>query len=493
MHILSVNDNELNFKVLEQTIYKIVCEVACEVMKDILERIDLMLLARRDTKKYRNKGFRQTCIHTVMGEVKYKRRIYETKDENGKNMYIYLLDQYLKKETIGHVSSSLAEKMVENVLEKSYRKSAESIESLCQSSLSHTAVWNVIQELGKRLEEQDKKLVKQYEKGNLSGNREVDVLFQEADGVWLNMQGKDRPKSGKSRKKEMKIAKTYEGWEKRGGQKDAYLTYNRTIVAGLDKASDFKKLCDATIAKKYNVDEIQYKIINGDGDPWIKAGLGEEGVHYQLDPFHRARAIVRAVPEKTKVAELNAMFDEGRVDEALEYLTELMIEYKDDEKVREKLYRLYDYLATNYEGLKPYKLRDISLPEPPEGLVYRNMGTMESSVCDVIKLRMKGRKMSWTKSGANALGKLLALRASGELYETLDNLFVNVVSEEKLEEIVEEVVQLSAAQVNIKPRKTGYYPIKTAPMPFEGQAMTEGRRAIRNLVENRMASELVLR
>src|SRR5690606_42122526 len=83
--------------------------------------------------------------------------------------------------------------------------------------------------------------------------------------------------------------------------------------------------------------------------------------------------------------------------------------------------------------LKPYKLRDISLPEPPEGLVYRNMGTMESSVCDVIKLRMKGRKMSWTKSGANALGKLLALRASGELYETLDNLFVNVVSEEKLE------------------------------------------------------------
>ncbi|HHW71071.1 MAG TPA: ISLre2 family transposase, partial [Clostridiales bacterium] len=56
MHILSVNDNELNFKVLEQTIYKIVCEVACEVMKDILERIDLMLLARRDTKKYRNKG-----------------------------------------------------------------------------------------------------------------------------------------------------------------------------------------------------------------------------------------------------------------------------------------------------------------------------------------------------------------------------------------------------------------------------------------------------
>jgi Uncharacterised protein family (UPF0236). len=167
MHILSVNDNELNFKVLEQTIYKIVCEVACEVMKDILEQIDLMLLAKRDTEKYRNKGPRKTCIHTVMGEVEYKRRVYETKNEDGKNMYIYLLDQYLKKETIGHVSSNLAEKMVENVLEKSYRKSADNIESMCQSSLSHTAVWNVVQELGKRLEEQETRLIGEYEKGKL--------------------------------------------------------------------------------------------------------------------------------------------------------------------------------------------------------------------------------------------------------------------------------------------------------------------------------------
>lgn len=493
MHILSVNDNELNFKVLEQTIYKIVCEVACEVMKDILEQIDLMLLAKRDTEKYRNKGPRKTCIHTVMGEVEYKRRVYETKNEDGKNMYIYLLDQYLKKETIGHVSSNLAEKMVENVLEKSYRKSADNIESMCQSSLSHTAVWNVVQELGKRLEEQEARLIGEYEKGNLNGKREIDVLFQEADGVWLNMQGKDRPKSGKSRKKEMKIAKTYEGWEKRGNQKDAYLTYNRTVVASFDKSSDFKKLCDATIAKNYNVDEIQYKIINGDGDPWIKSGIGEEGVYYQLDPFHRAREIVRAVPEKSQATKLNAMFDKGNIDKGLEYLTELMIEYRDNEKVREKLYKLYDYLTGNYEGLIPYKLRDISLPEPPKGLVYRNMGTMESSVCDVIKLRMKGRKMSWTKSGANSLGKLLALRASGELYETLDALFDDTVSKDKLEEIVEEVVQLSAAQVNKQPKRSGYYPIQTAPMPFEGQAMTEGRRAIRNLVENRMPGELVLR
>ena len=305
------------------------------------------------------------------------------------------------------------------------------------------------------------------------------------------MQGKDRPKSGKSKKKEMKMAKFYEGWKKRGNQKNSYLTCNRTIIASFDKASEFKKLSDVTIAKQYNTDEIQYRIINGDGDPWIKRGIDEEGVHYQLDPFHRAREIVRAVPEKSDAKELNKMFDNGKVDKAMEYLVELMIQYVEDKKVTKKLHKLYNYLANNRDGLVPYKLRDLSLPEPPEGLSYRNLGTMESSVCDVIKLRMKCRKMSWTKIGANAIGKLLALRASGKLYDALDTLFNSTLTHDKLDEIVEELIQLSAAEVNKKPKRTDVYPIKRAPMPYEGQAMTLGRKAIRDLTKNRI--ELVLR
>ncbi len=491
MYSLSLNDNSLSFKTLEQKIYRIVCDIACDIFKDALEKIDKMLMATRDVERYRHKGIKKTHVNTVMGVIEYSRRIYECYNDDNKKEYIYLLDQYLNNETIGHVSTNLAEKIIERSLEESYRKTAEAVESATNTSLSHTTAWNVIQKVGKKLEEIDQQLIKRYEHGNINGQREIDVLFQEADGVWINMQGKDRPKSGKSSKKEMKIAKFYEGWKKRGNQKNSYLTYNRKIIAGFEKANDFKKLSDATIAQNYNVDEIQYRIINGDGDPWIKRGIGEEGVHYQLDPFHRARSIVRAVPEKEQVKKLNNMFDEGKVDEAMEYLKDLMIEYVEDEKVRDKLHKLYDYLSKNYDGLTPYQLRGLELPDPPEGITYRNMGTMESSVCDVIKLRMKGRKMSWTKKGANALGKLLALRASGDLYETLDLLLDNTITDNKAEEIVEEIVQLSAADVNKKPKDSGIYPIKRASMPYEGQAMTMGRKAIRNLTENRI--ELVLR
>jgi len=51
------------------------------------------------------------------------------------------------------------------------------------------------------------------------------------------------------------------------------------------------------------------------------------------------------------------------------------------------------------------------------------MGTMEHNVCDVVTLRMKKRKMSWSKQGGNYLVKLLAARASGSLYEDLSNIF----------------------------------------------------------------------
>ena len=69
MYRLSLNNTELDFKTLERIIYKTVCDIACDSLKDVLERLDLMLLAQRDPNEYRNKGFRKTSIHTVMGTI----------------------------------------------------------------------------------------------------------------------------------------------------------------------------------------------------------------------------------------------------------------------------------------------------------------------------------------------------------------------------------------------------------------------------------------
>ena len=117
-----------------------------------------------------------------MGTVEYNRRIYETCGENGRKEYIFLLDKHLKNETIGRVSSNLAEKIVERVLEEPYRKTAQAIESLTNKGLSHTAVWNVVQAIGEKLEVEEKQIIRNYQLGKTNEERSVKVLFQE--GRW---------------------------------------------------------------------------------------------------------------------------------------------------------------------------------------------------------------------------------------------------------------------------------------------------------------------
>ena len=92
MYTISLNDSALDFKTLEQKIYRTVCEVACDVLKDVLEILDKMLMATRDVDKYRHKGIKKTHINTVMGVIDYERRIYEWHNEDGKKQYVYLLE-----------------------------------------------------------------------------------------------------------------------------------------------------------------------------------------------------------------------------------------------------------------------------------------------------------------------------------------------------------------------------------------------------------------
>ena len=60
--------------------------------------------------------------------------------------------------------------------------------------------------------------------------------------------------------------------------------------------------------------------------------------------------------------------------------------------------KLYKYLANNKEGLLPYDKRGIEISAPPKGMVYKGLGVQENQNCTVITLRMKHRRMRWSKS-----------------------------------------------------------------------------------------------
>ena len=493
MYDLSLNDKGITFNDLEKKIYKYVCDEACRFLKEVLSYLDQRLMDERDTKVYRNKGLRSTCIKTIMGDVEFKRRMYEFKTDDGKKAYKFLLDEYLQMDTIGHISSTLVEKIVDNVTNVSYRNTSSNIEELTNQKISHTAVWNVVQKLGSKIEEKEERKILLNKKGKLNGSKEVNALFQEQDGIWLNTQGKDKPKRGKSKKKELKLGITYEGWKKRNGSKDAYVVVNKIAYASFSTGKKFKELSDATIAEVYNTDEIKVRILNGDGASWIKQSIEDEGVYFQLDPFHKSQAVLRNIQDKKEAHKLMKMLNEGKMEESFKYLTKLMVKYTDDENKFRKLEKLYTYLFDNKIGLRPYNLREeIKMPEAPEGLEYRNLGTMEHNICDVLAQRMKGRKMSWSIKGASNLAKILAEKASKRIYNIIDEVCSGVIPEDKLETITE-MIPLTAADVNKKAKKSKYYPVQQARIPFTGCAMTNGRKAIQSFFKQRNFSELIYR
>lgn len=205
-----VDENLISFKELEQKIFKYVCELGRDITQIMLESYDNELAENRDRSKFRNKGKRSTTIKTVYGEVEYQRRVYQTVLEDGRKAHVYLLDEAMQMDKIGLISTNLAEKIAMTVTESPYRVASDTINSTCGQSISAGGVWNIMQRLGERIREEENHAVKQMNAEKSEGKKEIPVLFEEMDGVWLSMQDKNHKKM---KKQEMKVFTMYEGWD----------------------------------------------------------------------------------------------------------------------------------------------------------------------------------------------------------------------------------------------------------------------------------------
>lgn len=441
-----VEEKLVSFKTLEQKIFDYVCGLGRAITQIILENYDDELAGERDRRIYRDKGKRETSIKTVYGEVTYARRVYRTEQEGGKTAHVYLLDQAMKMEKIGLISTNLAEKIAMTVTEAPYRVSAEIVSSTCGQTISHGGVWNLIQQLGERITKEEEHAVKQMEAGQAKGDRKVGILFEEMDGVWLRMQDSQHKKA---RKQEMKVFTMYEGWD--AGSRQRSCLVNKTMLAGMEKSSEFHQKREALIERVYDADEIVQRVLNGDGGSWIKEMYDPE-VIFQLDRFHIYQEIKKKIRDTKAQGQIRKMLEEKQIGEMLEYILIYAdsIESDDPKDTGSKKAReLYAYLWNNREGLLPYQERGIQLPEAPEGIIYKNMGVQENQNCTTITMRMKHRRMRWSVNGANNMAKALYRKENRELIDTIERYTDGLVFTMQMEEIIQ---TLSAAKA---PKKDG--------------------------------------
>jgi len=402
-------DSIKNFNELENTCYDFGLQTAREMMRRALEIADTQILVSRDAERYRSKGFQQTCIKTKAGVVEYKRRVYEDKTVTEGLHCVHLLDEVLGINPVGMVSPGMCEQIATHICESTYRATAQQITDLSGLSISAQGVWNIVQKMGtdqRALIEREAELAEAHQG---LGQISTKILFEENDGIFLKMQGDSRKKNGAS--KEMKVGIAYDGatYEKDSKGKVTRRTLdNKVAFAGFEKSKDFKKLKEGVIANRYNVDEIELRVVNGDGAGWVQGfGTAADSI-VVLDEFHRNHKMTSCVMNKDFLKILQKLLNDGKYDQVMECI-EAQINSIEDNREKELLKELLTYYENNREALPGYYERGIAIPETREpGVIHHaRLGSMESNIFTLAGNRMKGKRKSWSISGANNLAVIL--------------------------------------------------------------------------------------
>ena len=267
----------------------------------------------------------------------------------------------------------MTEQLVAGITELSYRSCAEKVSATTGQYISAMGVWNVIQSLGQQVSRDEQQLVCAHKKGQVRGAKGAPVLFEETDGVHVSLQGEARRHR---RKSEIKVGIAYDGWKKKGSNR--YELDGKVVVAGFSSNKEFQEYREAAIAEMYNLDETQIRVLNGDGAPWIK-NVKDKDTYFQLDPFHRNKAIKELVPYKDVRQKIHGYLKARKVDDLLTYLEMYRDSLPDDEEVSQAE-KLLTYFKGNKAGLLSYQEQGIELPQNPDGLFTKTWGQWKTYI-----------------------------------------------------------------------------------------------------------------
>ncbi len=389
--------------------YELAMEFGRNLVSRTLEARDEELREGRDKKRFRCKGKQQTSIKTKLGAIEFRRNVYVDRSVSEGIKCVHLLDEELEIERIGLIAREVCEAAGELVCESSYRAAARSITETTGLSISAQCVWNIIQKLGEQRGRQISRHAELARLGRGVGCVESKILYEENDGIWLKLQGKDRKANGPSR--EMKIGIAYDGatWQRcKDGKKRCTLDC-KVAHASFETAKEFRMNKEGVISSRFDSRKIDLRIINGDGANWTKK-KGKKCICV-LDRFHRNKRMIECIKDKQFLETARELLYSNRIDDLLECL-EAQINSTEDPAEQEGLCELLSYYTENKNTMTgPYE-RGVEIPETREpGVIHHaRLGSMESNVFTIIGNRMKGRRCCWSIRGADNLAKLLCLK-----------------------------------------------------------------------------------
>jgi hypothetical protein len=364
------------FEEIEDGVFASICEFGRRETAEALRARDARLCASAPS-GWRVKDRRSRTILTRYGPVMIERRRYV--DESGVTRY--LLDESLDLEKRARVSPSLERLLVKLSTEVSFRSAAEVVSLVVGAHVSHSAAHALLGRAGKRLATQGAAASSDlFDLGlDPGGTEDASRLSVEADGTVIALQNSGR------RRGEVKLAVFYT--DKKAGL--------GAVHAGFQAASDFWGEAVAAAGSHYALASVRSCVVAGDGARWVRGGLDVLPYsHFQLDPFHIHKAILRASGDHGFSAKTFCVLYEDGLHAADGMLSRFATEHPErTDDIRD----VRRYLASNADGLWR--------SDPSHG-------SIEGHIDKIIANRMKKRGRRWSPRGADAMAHVLAAQRS---------------------------------------------------------------------------------
>ena len=378
----------------EQEAYRAGCAHARELGERRLQTLDDELMRSRP-KGLRLVGSRGRTLVTRFGDVTVERRLY--RDTDGET--VFLLDEYLGWKPQQQASPSITESIVEMAAQMPFRVVTEVVSALTAGVLSKSSVHRLLQDVGQdALDEDRERWEAQFERGEdmSEGQHRADILYTEADGVWIHLQREAR------KHYEVKSGIVYSGW--RRVAEDRYELVGKRVYVHGDDAIAFWEGASLEWARQYALDGVNLFVVGGDGANWIRRGTEEFGnAIFQMDGFHLSRACGRGYGAEIGPAIYNAI--RSGSESFASALMSAAVAAETKTAIRDR-----EYIESNLVNAMDWRNRVPNAPPDARGL-----GTMESNGDKLTANRMKKRGMSWTIRGANRMGKTIQLSRNREL------------------------------------------------------------------------------
>lgn len=406
-------EGKLDFARLERMIWTSVIVVFQHVMVDLLELLDLILMATRDKERFEYKERRSRTLQTLVGAVTFQRRYYR---DLHKGEWVHLLDQALGLKAYEQISPGMVQLAVTWATRgPSYRDARDRLEELYGAQLlSHEGIRQILIEVGEAAQRDRENMAMRRD-----GKRRVDAVFIEVDGFHAPLQSRGG-KRGR-RRAESKLAVIHEGWEVRQGKgrsKD-YRLKNPTYLPVFQESEAFWERVRGHVSGLYTgIDEVPV-IVNGDGAEWIAPGAQWFGKGmYQYDRFHLVRELRDALRhDEAAQRKAQRALASNDVHTVLETVTETLEEAVEEAAI-EKLEQVHRTLLRHGEDIRDYRIRLLEAGEAVDPS-WRGVGAAESNV-DKFTNRVRKRGRAWSIRGLAAMLTCLAEYFEGNLAHRVD-------------------------------------------------------------------------